>query len=348
MSMVVAKNRTRLPAVSVVIAAFADERWTQLCDAIESVRAQTTPALETVVVIDHNPALLARARREFTDCSVIANSGARGASGARNTGAACCRGEIIAFLDDDARSSECWLAALLCHFSREDIVGVGGRIDPLWAASRPRWFPVEFGWAVGFSYQGMPERAQPVRNVWAGNMAIRSSVFAAVGGFREDFGKVGDVARPEDTDLCLRAAGDRGIWFYEPHGSVGHWIPSQRTTFRYFARRCFHEGQGKAALAAMDGARQSTAAERSYTYRILPSGVVRGLRDAAGGDAWGAARAAAIAVGFVTTAAGFAAGWLSGTGLPLLSSLHGRHTRAFGPADPTPPARISSAVVRVR
>ena len=344
----VANSGIRLPAVSVVIAAFADDRWNQLCDAIGSVRSQTAPVLETVVVIDHNPGLLARARREFTDCTVIANNRARGASGARNAGAAACQGEIIAFLDDDARSSEHWLAALLCHFSRADIVGVGGRIDPLWSASRPRWFPVEFGWAVGFSYQGMPEQTQPVRNVWAGNMAIRSSVFEAIGGFREDFGKVGDVARPEDTDLCLRAASERGIWLYEPTGTVGHWIPRQRATFRYFTRRCFHEGQGKAALAALDGARESTAVERSYTYRILPSGVLRGLRDAAGGDAWGAARAAAIAVGFATTAAGFAAGWFTGTGLPLLASPQGHQARAIGNAEATSPARIASAVLRVR
>ena len=331
-----------------VIAAFADERWNQLCDAIESVRSQTAPVLETVVVIDHNPALLARARREFTDCTGDRERRRRGASGARNTGAASCRGEIVAFLDDDARSSDHWLAALLCHFSREDIVGVGGRIDPLWAASRPRWFPAEFGWAVGFSYQGMPERAQPVRNVWAGNMAIRASVFEAVGGFREDFGKVGDVARPEDTDLCLRAAGDRGIWFYEPTGSVGHWIPRQRTTFRYFARRCYHEGQGKAALAAMDGARQSTAAERSYTYRILPQGVLRGLQDVAKGDAWGAARAAAIAVGFATTAVGFAASWLTGVGPSLLGGLTGRQARVIERGDAAPPAAITSTLVRAR
>jgi glycosyltransferase involved in cell wall biosynthesis len=344
----VTKNGIRLPAVSVVIAAFADERWNQLCDAVASIRSQTAPVLETVVVIDHNPALLARARGEFTDCTVIANARARGASGARNTGAASCHGEIVAFLDDDARSSSHWLAALLGHFSRADIVGVGGRIDPLWSVSRPRWFPVEFGWAVGFSYQGMPKQAQPVRNVWAGNMAIRSSVFEAVGGFREDFGKVGDVARPEDTDLCLRAAGDRGIWLYEPTGTVGHWIPRQRATFRYFTRRCYHEGQGKAALAALDGARESTASERSYTYRILPSGVLRGLRDAAGGDAWGAARAAAIAVGFATTAAGFAAGWLSGTGLAWLGHLHAGPARLGQLEDAPKPAAITSGVVRAR
>src|ERR1700722_9656621 len=344
----VANCGIRLPAVSVVIAAFADERWNQICDAIQSVRSQSAPVLETVVVIDHNPGLLARAQREFTDCTVIANNRARGASGARNAGAAACQGEIIAFLDDDARSSEHWLAALLRHFSRADIVGVGGRIDPLWSVSRPRWFPIEFGWAVGFSYQGMPEQTQPVRNVWAGNMAIRSSVFEAIGGFREDFGKVGDVARPEDTDLCLRAAGDGGIWFYEPTGSVGHWIPRQRTPFRYFARRCFHEGLGKAALAALDGARASTAAGRSYTYQILPQGLLRGLQDAVQGDAWGAARASAIAVGFATTAVGFAAGWLIGIGLPLLGNLHSRQARAIDHADAARPAAIASTVVRVR
>ena len=207
-----AENDTMSPTVSVVIAAYANERWGQICDAIESVRAQTAPVLEIVLVVDHNPELLARARREFTDCTVIANTGARGASGTRNTGVASCHGEIVAFLDDDARSSARWLAALLGHFTSEDVVGVGGRIDPLWAAPRPAWFPAEFGWTVGFSYLGMPEETQPVRNVWTANMAIRRSVFEAIGGFREEFGKVGDVARPEDTDLCLRAAAGGGSW----------------------------------------------------------------------------------------------------------------------------------------
>jgi glycosyltransferase involved in cell wall biosynthesis len=333
--------------VSVVIAAYADERWNQLCGAVESVRSQTAPVLETVVAVDHNPALLARARREFADCTVIANTGSRGASGARNTGAAYCHGEIIAFLDDDARSSANWLEALLGHFTRKDVVGVGGRIDPLWVTSRPRWFPVEFGWTVGFSYLGMPEKAAPVRNVWSGNMAIRYSVFAAIGGFREDFGKVGDSARPEDTDLCLRAASGRGIWLYEPTGNVGHWIPRQRATVRYFTRRCFHEGQGKAALAALDGTRESTATERSYTWRILPHGIMLGLRDAARGDVWGAARGAAIALGFATTAAGFAAGWMTGVSSPPAVSPRVRSMRLGEHPDVAETTRLTSAVVRV-
>ena len=76
---------------------------------------------------------------------------------------------------------------------------------------------------------------------------------------------------------------------------------------------------------------------------MLPRGVLRGLRDAARGDAWGAARAAAIAVGFATTATGFAAGWMSGIGRPLLGNPHGRQPRAIERRTRHKPARAASA-----
>src|SRR5277367_4418993 len=90
------------PSVSVVIAAYSSDRWTQLRDAVASVGAQHRPALETIVVIDHNPELLGRAERELTEATVVPNAGQRGASGTRNTGVALSRGEVVAFLDDDA------------------------------------------------------------------------------------------------------------------------------------------------------------------------------------------------------------------------------------------------------
>src|SRR6202034_988443 len=68
------------PTVSVVIAAYSDDRWTQLSAAVASVHAQPRPALETIVVVDHNQDLLSRARRELPDTLVISNTGTRGAS----------------------------------------------------------------------------------------------------------------------------------------------------------------------------------------------------------------------------------------------------------------------------
>ena len=304
---------TALPTVSVVIAAFMMERWDDLQAAVASVRAQTVPVVETVVVIDHNADLLDRAERGLPGVIVIQNVGSKGASGARNSGVAACHGEIVAFLDDDAVASPTWLEALLCHFADHNVVGVGGRLDPLWAASRPRWFPYEFDWAVGASYRGMPEKATPVRNVWSGNMAIRRSVFEAIKGFRDDFGKVGGRSRPEDTDLCLRAAAQaRGTWIYEPAGIAGHRVPPGRSTVGYFLRRCLHEGSGKAALAALNGPGESTSAEKMYTRQVLPEGISRGIRETVHGDAAGALRSIAIAAGFSLAVAGFLTGRAAG------------------------------------
>jgi glycosyltransferase involved in cell wall biosynthesis len=298
------------PTVSVVIAAYSDFRWLQLRDAVASVLAQTRPALETIVVVDHNPDLLSRARRELADAVVIPSSGARGASGARNTGVALSRGEIVAFLDDDARATPDWLETLIAGFADPAVAGVGGRVDPLWATARPRWLPREFDWTVGASYSGMPETTAQVRNVWTNNMALRRAAFDAAGGFREDFGKVGAVSRPEDTDLCLRVTS--GAWLYEPAGAVGHWVPQQRATFRYFLVRCFNEGRGKAGIAVMDGAAKGTSTERSYTVRVLPSAVGRGLWEAVAGDRSGVLRSAAIVGGFGMAAAGFVIGFVAG------------------------------------
>ncbi len=295
--------------VSVVIAAFSMKRWDDLREAVASVQAQTVPVLETIVVIDHHPGLLERARRELPGVSVVANDGDQGASAARNTGVAASHGELVAFLDDDAVASPLWLEALLSHFTDSSVVGVGGRLNPLWATSRPRWFPPEFDWTVGASYPGMPESAEPVRNVWSNNMAIRRQVFDMVGGFRDNFGKVGARSRPEDTDLCLRAAeGHGGTWIYEPEGAADHRIPADRATLRYFACRCFNEGWGKAALATLNGMGKSISTERWYTRHVLPAALARNLRAASRGDTSGGLRGFIIIAGFSLVVIGFLVG----------------------------------------
>ena len=296
-----------LPAISVVIPAFSGDRWDHLCKAVASVRAQTVKAIETVVVIDYNPELMAKAVSELPGVTVVANAGIRGASGARNTGAAASRGEVLAFLDDDIVASPNWLESIVRHFKNPSVVGVGGRLEPLWQTDCPRWFPPEFYWAIGCSYRGMPESAAPMRNVWSGNMAIRRRAFDEIDGFRKGFGKVDARSRPEDTDLCLRAAecDAGGIWIYEPGAIASHAVPADHLTFRYFLRRCYYEGQGKAALVAFNGITESISEERRYTRRVLPHGIMRGLRETARGEASGMARNLAIVAGLSFAIGGF-------------------------------------------
>ena len=175
--------------------------------------AQTRPALETIVVIDHNPDLLAAGPPRAGRVVVIPNTGARGASGARNTGVAPAGARSSRSSTTTPCATRDWLETAARALRRPGVAGVGGRLDPLWATARPRWFPGEFGWAVGASYAGMPETTAQVRNVWTNNMALRRAAFDAAGGFREDFGKVGAVSRPEDTELCLRVTS--GSWLYD-------------------------------------------------------------------------------------------------------------------------------------
>ena len=160
-----------------VICAYADERWDDLLSAIDSVADQRVAARETIVVIDHNDALLRRLRPARPHVIALPSSGVRGLSGARNTGVGAARGSVVAFLDDDARADRGWLERLLAPYDDPSVVGVGGRVDADWPHGRPRWFPREFDWVVGCSYDGLPTRTQPVRNMIGANMSLRGSAF---------------------------------------------------------------------------------------------------------------------------------------------------------------------------
>ncbi|MBM0227121.1 hypothetical protein [Micromonospora sp. ATA51] len=67
-------------AVTVVICVYTEQRWPQIIRAVGSVLAQDVPAAQVVVVVDHNPALLERARATFpelTSCRAPARAASR-------------------------------------------------------------------------------------------------------------------------------------------------------------------------------------------------------------------------------------------------------------------------------
>jgi GT2 family glycosyltransferase len=294
------------PAVSVVIPCHSEKRWTYLVKAVESARAQHLGPAEIVVVVDHNPALYNRIRRELPGITVLENRYAKGVSGNRNTGAFHTRTELIAFLDDDAIADRNWLQRLVAPFADPGVVGTGGGINPNWLrGARPTWWPDEFLWAVGGSYTGMPTSTAPIRNVWSASMVVRRERFLAVGGFRTGFGKDGNRSRPEDTELCIRMGADGGRWMYVPDAVIDHAVPPGNDNMRYFLRRCYAEGRGKVQMAGLNDG-DSLGSERDYLRRTLPRAVVRELYDAGRGrGVRHALRAGAVFVG--VAAAGFGA-----------------------------------------
>ncbi|MCW3015605.1 MAG: glycosyltransferase family 2 protein [Solirubrobacterales bacterium] len=312
-----ARPRPRPPTVSVVICAYTEERWDDLLDAVDSCRTQTLAPLETIVVIDHNPALLARLRDEHPDVRGIANAEERGLSGARNSGISVSRGDVVAFVDDDATAAPDWLEHLTAGYVDETVIGAGGLIAPVWPHQRrPASLPPEFDWVVGCSYRGLPETTTPVRNMIGANMSLRREVFDAVGGFRCGMGRIGTVPLGcEETELCIRARRElpSSVILFEPRAMVHHRVPPQRLGWRYFRSRCYAEGLSKAAVTDRTGSRDGLATERSYTLRTLPLGVLRGIGDALiRGDPAGLARSLAIVCGLLVTSSGYAVGLLRG------------------------------------
>src|SRR3954464_9854924 len=225
-----------MPTVSVVICSYTRSRRQWLEEAVASVRAQTVPPLEVVVAVDHNPELFAWVQTALPDAVAVASEGPRGLSGARNAGVAAARGDVVAFLDDDAVAAPDWLDRLLGPYDAPRVLGVGGSIAPRWIDGAPPGFPAEFGWVVGCSYVGLPTARAPVGNLVGANMAIRRDVLDRAGGFASALGRVGRLpAGCEETELCIRAGRGHagGVFVHEPGARVDHTVPAARASWRY-------------------------------------------------------------------------------------------------------------------
>jgi GT2 family glycosyltransferase len=332
------------PAISVVIATFTPARWPQLLEAVASVAAQRMSA-ELVVVVDHNDALLARARVELpahyaahggapSDLIVVPNARARGLSGARNSGVAAARGEIVAFLDDDAVADPDWLTHLAAPYADPQVLGVGGAALPAWPGAAPRWLPEEFWWVVGCSYRGGPRARESVRNFVGCNMSFRRSALAAVGEFRVGVGRLDALPEGgEETELCirLRQRFPGGQLLYVPEARVFHQVAARRLSLHYFTSRCYAEGVSKARITATVGRTDALAAERRYTRKVLPQGVLRGLSAALRGERAGFVRAACIVLGFAATVLGYFVGLAKGYGRSATGAVSPGAAAAFEP-----------------
>jgi GT2 family glycosyltransferase len=297
---------------SVIICAYTEARWDAMLAAIESVRKQSLPARQIMLVIDHNPVLFERSQRTLPDIMIIENIEARGLSGARNSGIAQATAELIAFMDEDAIAEPDWLEKLSSSYEDPHVMGVGGAILPLWPETRPAWFPEEFDWVVGCTYLGLPDQAQPVRNLIGCNMSFRREVFDAVGGFHNGIGRIGTLpVGCEETELCIRIQQriNQAIFLYEPTARVHHRVSHQRATWDYFFSRCYAEGISKAQIGRLVGTQASLASERKYTFSTLPRGVFQGVADSLRRlNPDGFSTSAAIVAGLGATTAGYLRG----------------------------------------
>jgi GT2 family glycosyltransferase len=296
---------------SVVICAFSSDRWPVTRAAIDSVLAQSRLADEVLLVIDYNDALFEVAANALEGVRVILNQHEKGLAGGKNTGLETARGELVAFLDDDAVADPRWLERLVRHVEADhDVLGVGSAVLPAWSGVAPKWFPPEFLWVVGCSYRGLPERTAPVRNPFGGAMVVRRRIALEAGGFSTTLGRVGDKPTGcEETEFCIRVQRHSGGHFlFDPEATILHAVPAERGRWSYFLRRCYYEGRSKAIVARHAGAESALQSERPYVARVLPSGLWRSARRAVTGDLNGFHEAMAIVAGLLATCLGYGQG----------------------------------------
>lgn len=312
-------SRVSSPDVSVVICAYTLDRWADIVAGVEALGAQSVPPLETLLVVDGNPDLYSRAQDAFPHLRVVANSRAKGISGARNTGIAEAKGTIIAFLDDDARPEPDWVERLLAPYADPAVMAVGGKAVPAWPDRRPDHLVPELDWVVGCTYEGMPVDQADVRNVTGCNMSMRRTVFDVAGTFDESIGRIGRVPLGcDETELCIRLTqtipGARVV--FVPEALVHHRVTEARTTWRYLRSRSYAEGLSKALIGRLIGNSNATSVERAYVSNTLPSAMRRELGRGLRGRASGWRGAAGIALALSITGWGYLVGLVSGRRLP--------------------------------
>lgn len=249
--------------VSVVVTTYAYERLEDVLTLLRSLARQTYTNSEAIFVGERArelPALVAEgaARAGITNLRVVYNEHP-GLSRSRNLGAQLARGEIVAFIDDDAIAQDDWLTEMVKVFVQyPEAIGVAGAALPLWEDASLSWFPEEFFWIVSCpvpAWTGV-SRLQPVRNAWGINMAFRKDAFD-VCEFSESFGvsnrgqadgtKLG--LSGDDTEFCihLRHVTGRPILF-NPDCKVRHRVRRQRLSTRFTRHQAFWDGYTKATI----------------------------------------------------------------------------------------------------
>jgi GT2 family glycosyltransferase len=298
-------------SVSAIICVHTSDRWQSIHTAVSSVKRQTYPVREIIIVVDTNDELAMRLKASVSGVTVISNQQAPGLSGARNTGVATASGDLLFFLDDDAAAEPQWLEKVVQNFADEHVLGVTSKIIPAWRGQRPAWFPNEFLWVVGCTYDGM--KPGIVRNLLGASMCLSRTAFEAAGGFNIGLGRTnkGLPMGGEETEFCIRAtkAIPGGRLIFDDNAYTTHQVNSERLTWKYFFRRCYAEGLSKAHLTSLTPSSTSLSVEREYSLKVLPLGMLRALQAALQhGELSGFARAAAIDSGFSCTCAGYFAG----------------------------------------
>ncbi len=225
------------PLVSVVIACPGDSWMLQEC--LKAMESQTYRNFEVIVLPDAEIDLSPSAAFNL----VVMPTGKVRPAEKRNLGIEAAKGDIVAFIDDDAYPEPHWLENAIRYFGEPSIGGVGGPGitppgDGFLARAGGRVYG-NFFVSGNYRYRYLGGRVRlDVDDYPSCNLFVRTDILRKIGGYRTDFWP------GEDTLLCEAIVlGEHKRIVYDPWVLVFHhrrrlFLPHLRQLGRYG----FHRG----------------------------------------------------------------------------------------------------------
>lgn len=199
------------PTISVIVN--TTDRAEQLHTLLRALEQQSYPHFEVVVVVGPTQDNTLEVLAAYQDRVRVLRCPQANLSQSRNIGLLAARGEVVAFIDDDAVPAYHWLAQLARLFENPDLDATGGTV----------FFTYPSNWMPGVQYRTgtisalleqmdvrdskleslVPsgESAQWVERMMGANMAFRRSAILDIGGFDEFY-----VFVAEEADVAMRLA----------------------------------------------------------------------------------------------------------------------------------------------
>lgn len=183
-------------------------------ESIEYILNLDFPDFEVLIFTDYPEEI------SFQKARVIP-SGPVGPSYKRDMAIQHARGEILAFLDDDAYPRNDWLTRALIQFENPEVAAVCGpavtpNADPFWAQLSGAFYASYTGSGTQRFRYWPGKRVKEVLDYPSVNFLVRKSVFKEVGGFNTHYWP------GEDTKLCLDIIRKNYRIVYDPQVFVWH------------------------------------------------------------------------------------------------------------------------------
>lgn len=226
-------------------------RDTYLGAAIDSLLVQELGKEFEVIVVDNGSSdttrtvveqRLSHPRLQYIYEPVI------GLSVARNTGARVARGEILAYLDDDAVASPGWLQVLASAYSSNEKLAIaGGKVTLLWQPDLqpPPWLSP--GLAGNLGAYDLGDKIlyidKPGLTPRGLNYSIRRTFLEQIGGFDPQLGRIGkNLLSNEELQMTELALQQGWQVAYLPQAVVAHNVSPERLKRSWFLRRGWWQG----------------------------------------------------------------------------------------------------------